>query len=68
MKKNHLNRLFALLLLVLCVVGGNSILAQTFTYENLNYEVNSDGTTVTLTGHIDGIAATGEIHIPEIHL
>lgn len=37
----------------------------TFTIGNLNYIVNSDGTTVTVTGHVDGTAATGSLVIPE---
>lgn len=37
----------------------------TFTIGNLNYIINSDGTTVTVTGHVDGTAATGSLVIPE---
>ena len=37
----------------------------TFTVGDLNYQVNPDGASVTLTGHVDGYNATGELIIPE---
>ena len=39
--------------------------APIFTVDNLKYSVNDDGTTVTVTGHVDGIAASGTLVIPE---
>ena len=36
-----------------------------FTVGDFNYSVNSDGTTVTVTSHVNGTAATGELVIPE---
>ena len=58
--------LFSFLLLLFLMVQGNEIVAQTtFNYQNLVYEINSDGTTVSLVRHADGINATGELNIPE---
>lgn len=57
-----ISRLF-LLVLLFCVAGLAN--AQTFTVGNLNYSLNSDGASVTVTGHVDGTAATGELVIPE---
>ena len=39
--------------------------AQTFTVGDLNYSLNEDGATVTVTGHVDGTDATGNLVIPE---
>lgn len=39
--------------------------AQTFTYGNLNYSINADSVSVTVTGHIYGQNAHGELIIPE---
>lgn len=36
-----------------------------FTVGVLNYRVNSDGVSVTVTGHVDGYNATGALIIPE---
>lgn len=54
-----------LLILLLSAVGMTNAMAQTFTQGNLNYSINSDGATVTVTGHVDGTSATGELVIPE---
>ncbi len=54
-----------LFVLTLFVVGMTNAQAQTFTVGNLNYSINSDGVSVTVTGHVDGTAATGELVIPE---
>ena len=35
-----------------------------FTVDNLNYRVNPDGISVTLTGHVDGYNAQGTLDIP----
>ncbi|MBR3493226.1 MAG: leucine-rich repeat protein [Bacteroidales bacterium] len=55
----------ALLVLLLNVVGLTNAMAQSFTVGNLNYSVNDGGTTVTVTGHVDGTSATGSLVIPE---
>ncbi|MBR5726467.1 MAG: leucine-rich repeat protein, partial [Muribaculaceae bacterium] len=39
--------------------------AFAFTVGKLNYSVNSDGVSVTVTGHVNGTAATGTLTIPE---
>lgn len=54
-----------LLVLLLSVVGLTNAQAQSFTVGSLNYSVNDDGTSVTLTGHVDGQSATGTLTIPE---
>ncbi len=57
---------FAVLIgLLLSVAGVTKAFAQTFTVGNLNYSVNDDGVSVTVTGHVDGQNATGELIIPE---
>ena len=57
---------FAVLLtLLLSAVGVTNATAQTFAVGNLNYSINSDGATVTVTGHVDGTNASGELVIPE---
>ena len=56
---------FVLLVLLLSMTGVTNAFAQTFTQGNLNYSINSDGATVTVTGHVDGTSATGELVIPE---
>ena len=38
---------------------------ETFTVGDLNYRVNDDGVSVTVTGHVDGYNATGVLNIPE---
>ena len=37
----------------------------TFVVGNLNYSINNDCASVTVTGHIDGTSATGSLVIPE---
>ena len=54
-----------LLVLLLSAVGLTNAMAQTFTVGNLNYSLNDDGVSVTVTGHVDGQNATGELVIPE---
>ena len=49
---------------LLSAVGMTKALAQSFTVGNLNYSVNSDGVSVTVTGPVHG-QATGELVIPE---
>ena len=53
----------ALLFLLLGAAG--TVNAQTFTVDNLNYSVNADWQSVTVTGHVDGTNASGELLIPD---
>ena len=55
----------AFVVLLLSMVGVSQVNAQTFTVGDLNYSINDDGVSVTVTGHVDGTAATGELVIPE---
>lgn len=57
-----MKRHFLFLLLVFGVLG---LKAQTFTYGDLNYEVNYGGTSVTVLDHVDGTDATGTLTIPD---
>ena len=59
--KKLLSILFVLLLSVAGMMKGH---AQSFAVGNLNYSVNSDGTSVTVTGHVNGTSATGGVTIP----
>ncbi len=69
MKEKLLHRkrvAFAVLFtLLLSVAGVTNATAQSFTVGNLNYSLNDDGASVTVTGHVDGQNATGELVIPE---
>lgn len=65
MKTSITNLRRALLILLICLVGMAKAMAQSFTVGDLNYTVNSDGTTVTVTGHVNGTSATGSLVIPE---
>ena len=51
--------------LLFSVAGVTNAFAQAFTLGNLNYSLNDDGASVTVTGHVDGTSATGELVIPE---
>ena len=62
MKKSLLKRTFISVVLICFALTG---MAQTFTAGDLNYSVNADGVSVTLTGHVDGYNATGPLNIPE---
>lgn len=53
----------ALLVLLLSVAGMGKMNAQSFTVDDLNYTVNSNGTSVTLTGPSDG-NYWGQLDIP----
>ena len=55
----------ALLVLLLSAAGMGKMYAQSFTVGDLNYQVNNDGVSVTVTGHVDGQTATGSLVIPE---
>lgn len=52
----------ALLLGVAGIINGYT---QSFTVGDLKYSINSDGISVTLTRHVDGEGAIGELVIPE---
>ena len=54
-----------LLVLLLNAAGMGKMYAQSFTVGDLNYWVNDDGVSVTVTGHINGTSATGSLVIPE---
>ena len=52
------------LLILVLIAGSLAVNAQTFTVNDLLYSVNEDGISVTVTGHVEGTAATGSIIIP----
>lgn len=54
--------------LLLSAVGLTNATAQTFTVGNLNYSINEDGVSVTVTGFADNVADTGELIIPDVSL
>lgn len=68
----HLTPIFMLLLVTIasCNKSSNNIEPQPsvvtdFTIDSLNYRVNDDGSTVTVTGHVSGEFAYGDLLIPE---
>ncbi len=69
MKKRNLQmkwtKRIVLIALLLSVAGLGKMFAQSFTVGDLNYQVNEDGVSVTVTGHINGTSATGSLVIPE---
>ncbi len=56
--------LIAITFLILTLI--TRLAAQDFTVGDLNYSINEDGVSVTVTGHVDGTNATGELIIPEV--
>ncbi|MBR6929812.1 MAG: leucine-rich repeat domain-containing protein [Bacteroidales bacterium] len=54
----------ALLVLLVCLAGMTKALAQSFTVNNLNFSVNGDGASVTITGHSIVSNTTGNLYIP----
>ena len=63
MKKSLLKRTFVSVVLICFALTG---MAQTFTAGDLNYSVNADGVSVTVTGHaLDYEHANGPLNIPE---
>ena len=63
MKKSLLKRTFVSVVLICFALTG---MAQTFTAGDLNYQVNQDGVSVTVTGHaLSYENATGPLNIPE---
>ena len=66
MKKTlQVKRVLRTALIVLLLGMAKTYAQTTFTVGDLNYSVNEDGVSVTVTGHIDGTEATGELVIPE---
>ena len=53
------------LLLLAAIFCSTTLNAQDFHVGKLFYTINDDGVTVTVTGHIDGLGAMGELDIPE---
>lgn len=53
------------LLLIAAIFCSITLNAQDFHVGKLFYTINDDGVTVTVTGHIDGIGAMGDLEIPE---
>lgn len=60
---SYYKKTFLLALLVLLALTGKA--QTTFAVGDLNYRVNDDGVSVTVTGHVNGTSATGELNIPE---
>ena len=60
------NLQFVILLLLIFLGVKNSIAQTTFTVNGLNYQVNEDEYTVTVTGPEAGTAVTGEVNIPSV--
>ena len=56
----------ASLILVAFIFGTTMLNAQDFTYGDLEYSINYDDVTVTVTGHVDGYDATGTLDIPTV--
>ena len=50
--------------LLLSVAGVTNVFAQSFTVDNLNYNINDDEASVTVTGYV-GTSTTGDLVIPE---
>ncbi|MBR4146574.1 MAG: leucine-rich repeat domain-containing protein [Bacteroidales bacterium] len=56
----------ASLMLMVFAFGVTMLNAQDFTYGDLEYSVNYDDVTVTVTGHVDGYDASGTLNIPTV--
>lgn len=56
----------ATLMLAAFAFGATMLNAQDFTYGDLEYSINYDDVTVTVTGHVDGYEATGTLNIPTV--
>lgn len=65
MKTQSLLKKCFVILMFLGIIGMANLSAQEFTVGDLNYRINDDGVSVTVTGHVDGQSATGELIIPE---
>ena len=55
---------FLTVIFLSCVIS--TVNAQSFTVGCLNYSVNDNGYSVTVTGHVDGTEAEGSIDIPNM--
>ena len=53
-----------LLVLLLSAAGMGKMYAQEFSVGKLRYSINSDGVSVTVTGHVNGQSASGTLTIP----
>lgn len=58
-----MKKLYIIVVVLLCWIA--AVNAQTFTVGYLNYSVNDDGISVTVTGHVLGSEATGQLVIPD---
>ena len=54
----------SVVLFIMFTLGLTKLNAQDFTYGDLEYTINDDDVTVTLTGHVDGFDASGSLNIP----
>ena len=64
--KSLFKKCAVIFILFLGVIGATNLNAQeTFTVGDLNYQINDDGISVTVIGHVDGWNAAGELNIPE---
>lgn len=63
--KSLLKKFTVVLALFFGLIGMTKLNAQEFTVGDLNYRINDDGVSVTVTGHVDGENAYGELIIPE---
>lgn len=54
------------LMLMVFAFGTTMLNAQDFTYGDLEYSINYDDVTVTVTGHVDGYEASGTLNIPTV--
>ena len=59
-----IKRILASAFVILTLI--TKLAAQDFTVNNLKYSINYDGVSVTLTGHVDGHEASGNLVIPEM--
>ena len=60
-----LKKCLVALVFVIGLIGMTNLNAQEFTVGDLNYRINEDGVSVTVTGHVNGYNATGELIVPE---
>ena len=56
---------FLFLLVALALSATMAMAQSTFSVGDLNYRVNDDAVSVTVTGHVNGTSAMGELTIPE---
>lgn len=62
-----MKKLYVLLFLqVLWALYVAPLCAQEFTYGDFDFTINDDDVSVTLLGHVDGFAATGQLNIPSV--